>query len=569
MADIFDFHFHPLGKQFLSNYDVEELKNDHYSNPVTLPPLGATLNDLLSRILNSQASVSQARQAGVKLGIANIITPEYVFASEKGVLKLLELDLFGKDVIAPLDSRIFDFIRKNRNYNFLFEREVGFYGWASTYPDKKSSKIKILTRKEGAQDNLKMEEGRLNLILAIEGGHNLLNEALDVVFPTNSLSEKIKEYRDKGHNYDYLYVTLTHLSHVPRVSLCSHAFGFKLVAANKVNEAVPVLNGLTRKGKETIRELMDCSNNEYPILIDIKHMSLKSRFDFYKERSNLLNDSAFKAVKKGNKKWWPIIATHMGITGYRYSEMTELFGEIGFERGLESSVRIRFERQRKMKVPVGWGVDHVCFNPMTINLCDDDIEEIAKSNGLIGISLDARILGHENFKKRNNSIDEYDYMSKDDFVRLFPEQAKKIIPLNEIPVEVETEEGFLGFAVRKERELYLFCFTLLHVARVIDQLTDKERNNKSGWEFLTIGSDFDGLIDSIKEAETATDLPSFRKEVKKALAKAEKSYVEAYDLPDGFEIIPRKSGKLQTDQVIDMVFGQNGINFVKEWWGVS
>ncbi|QCK15182.1 amidohydrolase family protein [Mangrovivirga cuniculi] len=565
---MFDFHFHPLGKQFLSNYDVEELKNDTYSHPVQLPPLGATLNDLLSRILNSQASVSQSIKGGVSLGIANVITPEYVFASKRGVLKLLELDLFDRDVIAPLDNRIFDFIRNDENYNFLFERELNFYGWASGYPNKTNSLIKILTRKGGANNRLKMDSKKLNLVMAIEGGHNLIAESINDPFPKGTILDKVKEYRDKDYGYDFLYLTLTHLSHVPRASLCSHAFGFKLVKASKVTEAVPSIPGLSRKGKKVIRELMDCSSNDYPILIDIKHMSLKSRFDFYKERKDLLNDETFKSKEKEGNAWWPIIATHMGISGYRFSEMTDLFGEIGFEKGLEFSVRIRFDRHRKMKIPEGLGIDNVYFNPMTINLCDDDIEEIAQSNGLIGISLDARILGFENFNKRHND-EEYDYMSKDDFALLFPEEAKKIIPLNEIPVEVSEEEGFLGIAGRKERELYLYCFTLLHTARVIDQLDKKERHNKSGWDFISIGSDFDGLIDSLKEAETIEDLNDFRKEVRKVIVDAEESYKDAYDLPKELEIIPRKSGKPQVDLILDKVFSQNGINFVKEWWGES
>jgi len=317
---------------------------------------------------------------------------------------------------------------------------------------------------------------------------------------------------------------------------------------------------------------MDTSTNKTPILIDTKHMSLQGRRDFYAYRKVLLQAPAtdFMPPLRNEKPWWPIIATHMGVTGYHSNELADYIDECGVEMGNELSVRVKLNRKKAASLPIGLGLSKVYFNPATIGLCDDDITEIALSDGLIGISLDARILGFENIIERRKK--DFDYFSRGDFAKLCPELAQKLVRLELEPDETDdasdpeihdtTEKQFHGLAGRRDREFYLFCLNLLHVAAVINQLPLKERHNRDGWDFICLGSDYDGLIDSIIAARTAENLADFKTELVQYLPKAEKAYREEFTgtpalLADNVE------------QVLDKIFYTNGEAFVKRWWNIA
>src|SRR5204863_8678457 len=63
----------------------------------------------------------------------------------------------------------------------------------------------------------------------------------------------------------------------------------------------PKGSGITKWGKEFIREAMSSENGKR-VLIDVKHMSLRSRKEFYDMRKIEFPDA-------------PIIASHVGIAG--------------------------------------------------------------------------------------------------------------------------------------------------------------------------------------------------------------------------------------------------------------
>jgi len=579
MSQFFDLHFHPLGKHFLGEFNPVKRETAAYRRAVRIPWLGRQTDRLIGKILNSQACVDQCLESGVSLGVATVVAPELVFASRKGLLCLLEFDLFKKDVIAPLDNEIFEFIRKERNYNYLFEQECKFYLWANRYTknDRPEPAIHLLNRKSG---QLKLEKDKLNLVLAIEGGHNLYRNVgiMNILASPVDVVQMYKKNDEEGKRWDFLYLTLTHLSHISEQPLCNHAFGFKLVKG--LAEAFPQVNGLLPLGKEVINASM---TGDHPILIDVKHMSLKARQDFYEHRREQLRadnsrQHSPKGLGKGNgtekryPKGWPILATHVGVTGYPVRDMIEYIDDVSIDREVRQCVRLKMKRVKAGKIPEGLGFDNVHFNPTTINLCDDDIEEITKSDGLIGISLDARILGYEWAKKRifNNT---YDYIQLNEFQYLFPALCDNLslspTVLDDEPLEevIELNEKFPGFADRKKREAYLFCFNVLHVVAVINSMPAEDRHHKSGWDFLCIGSDYDGLIDSIKMANTAHSLPAFKDHVRKIFHKAEKAYKEQFDYDGQLSLLPDTRQDL--DSYLDKLFYGNGSGFLKRWWGIK
>ncbi len=108
--------------------------------------------------------------------------------------------------------------------------------------------------------------------------------------------------------------------------------------------------GLTPLGREVIGLLLHKSANERRILIDIKHMSLKAREEYYEILANL----------KKNGLDIPIIFSHGGINGYTK----------GMFRGWDTNA------------------DNAngYLSHWSINLYDEDIKEIVDSDGIIGLA---------------------------------------------------------------------------------------------------------------------------------------------------------------------------------------
>lgn len=233
----FDFHFHPLFKRYVTKFDDAARQNNNCTLPVRLPGLGRVIDALVGHILETQASTAQAlagkQPTDIRLGVAAVLAMEYVFASRQGLLKLLELEVLNRDIVAVFDSRFVEFVNKSQgSYVQLLAKEIAFYQWVAHQSAQPGTslqhKIKLLSRKTGQPVLDQLETGKLNLTLAIEGGHSLSQRVIrQLVGPFNPV-EVVEQYRQDSA-LDFLYLTLTHLSHIPEQMLCSHAFGFKLV----------------------------------------------------------------------------------------------------------------------------------------------------------------------------------------------------------------------------------------------------------------------------------------------------------------------------------------------------
>src|SRR5687768_11883063 len=206
MSQVFDLHFHPLGKRFLNEFDDEKRRNSMYSQPLRLPLIGQVADAGVGFILESQCGVDQAIKGGIRLGVAAIVSTEYVFASRMGILKLLEYELFDRDVFAPLDNRLFDFINEGQgSYHSLFEKELEFYKWAAgLLPQSKPDPVLINLVNRKAAGGAMFKEGKLNLLLAVEGGHNFCEQPIHDATKVPDPASLIMKYRyDK--TVDFLY----------------------------------------------------------------------------------------------------------------------------------------------------------------------------------------------------------------------------------------------------------------------------------------------------------------------------------------------------------------------------
>ncbi|RDC62467.1 amidohydrolase family protein [Adhaeribacter pallidiroseus] len=568
----FDFHFHPVFKQFITRFEEDYPSTRQAPELIKAMDLKNDLMDLADEevlhILESQCCLEQMQKGGVRLGIANVVAIEHGIADSEGFLS----KLLKSNWTRPLDQRHMKSVRLGEvSYYRMFIKELDLYRTLAKNPNEK---VAFLTRK----NPVKLEGDTTFLALGMEGGHNLsrVKVAKPNVYdaqPTNGKADAV--YQDFclaepagvvaslqrlhkalwAEGMDLFYITLTHLSHIIEQPLATHAFGMKML---KHGAFYPVGNGITPLGKEvvaaaytmTVKEA-DGTDKATPILIDIKHMGLKSRQDLYALRQN---NAAYAHI--------PLIASHVGVTGYSLPEWVEAISKFsGFAQAGIRAVEITTKRRKAGE----WGSDlneEFTFNPWSINLMDEDIVEVLRSGGLIGISLDVRILGFQ-AKIGLGAKEQSEYLSVPDFKTFFPHL--QVRGLGTEPLEsLETAESWL-IPTKEERHPLSLCFNLLHIVAVAKaNQAEIEAQAPNPWEHICIGSDFDGLIDPVKICRDSSKMPDLEKVLLRWLPIADKAYRKENG---GSTLLPTNAqGKIDDAKVRELIRGimfENGKRFLE------
>ncbi len=430
MAGFFDFHLHPSYKPFLTDLELD--KKDH---------CWTTYNNIIG-IIKSQSSLEQMQAGNMKLAVTCIYTTEKQMTTS-----------FLLRYIAPkvtmLDEEMFASI-PGANYFDRFMEQIEHY--------EKSANMDADRRFNFVNNASDMKEDHMNVILAIEGSHSLEkgNEKL-----TDNLI-KLKNYKHR-----FFYLTLTHATQFP---VCTHAYAMKLIKHN--DQFKPKGFGFTDLGKELIDVCYDTSLGNR-IFVDVKHMSLVTRKQFY----DLRKEKGYENI--------PLVATHMGFTGISWEP--ESIKEYIKDKAVNNRgfVQVLYERPRGIgQKGILSKKSKTHFNPWSLNLYNEEIPIILESNGLIGISLDQRILGFAPVK--GEFYDEKEF--KAIMGELIPMEEGDFLDesfdfVEEEPVLTE-RESFLN----KRRHLRYFCNQILHIVK---------HGGEKAWKHMCLGSDFDGLIDPI------------------------------------------------------------------------
>ena len=204
-----------------------------------------------------------------------------------------------------------------------------------------------------------LAEDKTAFIMTIEGMH-----ALGTDTDPARVFERIQSI--KQWEFPVFFVTFSH-------HFYNHLSGHAHSIINSATWFMDQQEGMddqpfTEDGLKAARHLLGLNDQleEDPalgrrILIDLKHTSATSRQDYYTR----IIEPCFT-----NGLIIPVILSHVG-----YSDMATLQDHI-----------ISYGQESDALSPNG-------FNPWNINACDEDIQWAAKTNGLIGICLDQRILG--------------------------------------------------------------------------------------------------------------------------------------------------------------------------------
>ncbi|MFA0963485.1 hypothetical protein AB9P05_16895 [Roseivirga sp. BDSF3-8] len=441
----FDLHCHPDFKSFLSS-EVPSRRLSSWDE------IRYKVN---FRILRSQASHKQLFDGDVRLAVVPLYALEQPIAAHWAIKLLL-----GKF------SRLVDFNFMDRigdgTFPYFNLMTSGLGHLASEVKDPGGrKKLNFLS----SINDLSADSDTLNIVLSVEGGHNFFGNNAGDSEETLSKLEMFKS----GQPWRLFYITLTHLM---RSGYCNQAFGMKLIN----DEAFyPAGKGVSDLGKAFIRKALSSENGQKPILIDIKHMSAVSRMEYY-------------ALRKAEFPHIPIMASHMGVTGCSRTNPPLKEAHWDGEKNCMVATYHPYPALSGTK-----------FNSWSINLYDEDITEIAESNGLIGLSLDQRIMGVGKDSPELFSQEEWDSLG-------FAPTGK---PGGKV---IKEDDTYMTSRQIARLHLRYLLNNLLHIVKVGRQSVGDQI-----WDQVCIGSDFDGLIDPIDYCRTSAKFPDLKKGIEKHL----------------------------------------------------
>jgi microsomal dipeptidase-like Zn-dependent dipeptidase len=253
--------------------------------------------------------------------------------------------------------------------------------------------------------------------------------------------------------------------------LCGHSESLKGLIAKNCDQHLGLGTGFTPLGKEVLNMLLDNTGGKR-ILVDIKHLSPLARKQFFEMRKNQYPDV-------------PVIISHgvcnglptMGVTHSQYPELGST------------------------------------FNDKEINFYDDEIIDMVKSNGIMGLQLDERRVANDETIKG-------------------------------------TKHSFFRNKIMHYRS-ELVWKQIQYVAELLDA------NDLFAWGNLAIGSDYDGIVDPLNSFWTVEQYPEL------------KSFLERH----AFNYMQNNSGrlknsfnKIKSDVIVQNIFQTNAWKFFERWF---
>lgn len=324
-------------------------------------------------------------------------------------------------------------------------------------------------------DNELHTSASIVMLLTIEGGHALGADKLDWDCPEmaeKALIDRVNEL--KSWDYPIFFMTLAH--HFYNY-LCGHARSFPDISNLVANQDQKMYTGFSKAGYAVVQRLLCLDKNnrkvknspkDYRILLDIRHMSAQSRKDYY----TIIND----CLQEGDNI--PVISSHSAYSGL--ATLQELIKNQKRELCERKDRNCKNEGQNYLE-PSQDIANSFCA--WSINLCNEDIEIIAKTNGLIGIIIEQRLLG---VPPKNYPLGGTRASIKQQT------EAKNGIPAiwNNIKAIVEV------------------------IAKFYQELG---RPPIQAWDRVCLGGDFDGFIDPIDDYPTALDLDDLKDDLTKVI----------------------------------------------------
>ncbi|QHV96430.1 membrane dipeptidase [Spirosoma endbachense] len=529
----FDLHCHPfLRPTWIKGFQPDQVftvkinpGNVNFVQQVVINAFGKPLET----ILDSQSCLTHINRAdpgGAKVVVATLFAMENSYANLKfcgfnRVLRFIEGMNIGQL------QEIGDTNRPDAiSYHTLLQRELAVvedFGNRNFGPFR----CQIVN----SFDDIDPGPDVINILVNMEGGHNFYGRVnvldQETLLHRAEVTQALADWKQAAFRSEVprlLYITVTH--HTTNC-LTNHAFGVPgRFAGDGTNPNAggfnPHGNRITDEGLNFIRTALRQTDEEDRILIDLKHMSIQARRQWYRFREKLINEEGFTPI--------PLVASHMGVTGLSWLDPTvatcnnflpdpECFEVFHDDSLALLGFRLKEDGPEDLRLK---------FNPWSINLYNEEIELIVESGGLIGLSFDDRILGNSPFTESTERFSRHEInVTSSDPLDHFPLPSIADIDFNhpvngnpainrvDFPHTNRSTNGIFapnypddaifgnlsfGF-LEQQKGLLSLCQNIIHIVRV---------GGPNAWNCICIGSDYDGIMDAIDAVPNASAVASMR-----------------------------------------------------------
>jgi hypothetical protein len=322
------------------------------------------------------------------------------------------------------------------------------------------------------------------IVLSIEGGHTFSVAPDESIHARAIILDRIDQLKALAH--PILFITIAH--HFDN-GFCGHAHSIPDAAKLVMDQGPRMHEGFERAddlGMAVVRALLSLNDALEPtgegrILIDCKHMSPLARKEYYDEIVDPVNAAREGWDEDAQAAYPPIpvIFSHGAYSGIGTLD------EVIEAADLETD-------SRHIGDFYAWG----------INLCDDDVRAVHRTQGLVGIVFERRVAG--------------------------------VKPGQRLP-----DDLWPKVLVRQ-------------ILGLVDVIYHDERLDEAArrtiWECICIGSDYDGFIDPVQSYPTAMELPAFAEDLRRELSAVAHT---------------RSIAQLGVDKLVEMICWQNAERFAR------
>ena len=360
-----DLHIHPAMKPLGKSFNRQPGRNHPNKNRTNSiwhadPP---TPSDKLVNIALSLTKFRQSDFTTLAKGGAHIVFVSLCGLEKGFVMNKLGTGILGDvtgNLVTGLGKKRIDHIQTMTDYFTDLEMEYNFYKQLNGHKVKVNGnwyKYKIVSGFDEINNQLDSGIKTIFVILTIEGT-NVFNSGLQMigktVNPTEVLAniDKVKQWDNK-----LFFIGMTHHFNNEMVG---HAPSLHGIAKVMCDQSDGINEGFNNLGWQVLKKLLDNTNGRR-ILIDLKHMSIKARDEYY----NFLEDEYTNEII-------PLLVSHGAVNGLR-----------------SHNERVQDDF-----------FNHNKFQTDEINFYDDELVRIAKSDGLFGIQFDERRVGSKSELKK-------------------------------------------------------------------------------------------------------------------------------------------------------------------------
>ena len=470
MECFIDIHTHPVLKPFGQTFSNGHVKSEKCSMWYYDPP--SFYKKVLERLglsVYNQADLTSCIKGNTKVLGISLYPPEVPFFKNRlGDSKIADgienfITLYGKERIQHIQSK---------NYNYFFEL-IDQYKYIQTFHDKLSDdgnyKAILIKNADDLDAALNADIPTVAMFLNIEGMHSFGCGKPPVSILKDPDKNDILAHIDIVKNWEFkpLYISISHHFYN---QIAGHTKSLPFIADLLARQETGMNTNITPFGKQIIHKLLN-NDNGSRILLDIKHLSVFARNEFYE-----MLDMDYKNENI------PIIYSHGGVCGHHsYHEILE-------------------------ENP------NTFFNNGCINLYDDEIERIALSKGIIGLSFDQWVMSSEDFRNT-----------------------------------IRQRNLFKNKATRRLNWSQVIWNHILHIAKIIDA------RGLHAWDYTCIGSDFDGVINPINYFLSSESMPLFK----------DCLLHHAMRFMNGQPKLKNRN-LLDPEIIVDKILSQNAFRFIKK-----